>query len=249
MICSSRFFLGITVLSIAAIECLVANGLREYPTGQGTPTSQTRLPDPRYRPALGIWEIDRVASMVAKATGQKIHGKIYVSNQPQAPFASVCGPVFEGKIVINPRAAVEVPPNSWAFVIAHEFAHQIYRFGDANRTDPEQEFKADVIGAGFAIQAGFDLAAHVAWVFMRPDGGEATHGSRHGRAFRLAAQFGISRAEIERHMGRYQAARMFTCQEMPGAPSPRAALRFLTPKEPFRVRSFDAGPFATVIPS
>ncbi|MEI8313130.1 MAG: hypothetical protein WCH98_20465 [Verrucomicrobiota bacterium] len=165
-----------------------------------------RLPDPRYRLPLGIWEIDRVASMVAKATGRKIRGKIYVSDQLQAPFASVCGPVIEGKIVVNPRAAVEVPPNSWAFVIGHEFAHQIYGFGSRSTTDPEQEFRADKIGAGYAIQAGFDLAAHVAWVLLRPDGGDALHGSRHERAFRLAAQFGITRSGIERHMSRHQAA-------------------------------------------
>lgn len=205
MICSTQSFLCITVLSIAAVECFAANDLRDYPAEASTPTFQSRrLPDPRYRPAFGLWEIDRVACMVARATGEQLQGTVHVANDTSAPFASMRGSLEDGEIIINPRAASEVPPNSWAFVIGHEFAHKIHQFGHRHDTDPEQELRADIIGARYAMDAGFDLPAHLAWILMRPDGGSASHGSRHDRAMRTAAHFRITPDEIERQIWRHR---------------------------------------------
>lgn len=206
----SRSLICIAALFIAAAEWLTANDFREFSEETelvGAPSR--RLPDPRYRPPLGIWEIDRVASMVAKATGKHLQGTVQVANETNAPFASMRGTIQGGEIIINPRAAIEVPPNSWAFVIGHEFAHTIHRFGHRHDTDPDQELRADIIGAEYAMNAGFDLPAHLAWILMRPDGGSASHGSRHDRALHLAAHFGISPEEIRTHVQRHH---RFACR-------------------------------------
>lgn len=161
-----------------------------------------RLPDPRYRPPLGVWEIDRVASMVSKASGSKAAGSIVVSEG--SPLASIHGPLEAGEIHINPRAAENIPPNSWAFIIGHEFAHRTHDIGNHGQTSPEEESKADVVGAGYAIKAGFDLSAHIAWTLSRTsDNWSASHGSLHDRANRLGAHYGISREMVTANLHRY----------------------------------------------
>jgi hypothetical protein len=210
MIFPSRLLICIAALSIAAAECLTANDFREYPEEAALPSVQSgRLPDPRYRPAFGLWEINRVASMVARATGERLQGAVYVANDSRAPFASMRATAEGGDIVVNPRAAAEVPPNSWAFVIGHEFAHRIHGFGHRHDTGPEQELRADIIGARYALDAGFDLSAHLAWILMRPDGGSASHGSPHDRALQLAAHYRVSPQEIRMHIHRHQ---RFVCR-------------------------------------
>lgn len=210
MISSSRSLLCVTALSIAASGCLAANDFRDYPAEASVRTFKSqRLPDPRYRPAFGLWEIDRVACMVARATCEQLQGTVNVANDTRAPFASMRGSADGGDILINPRAAVEVPPNTWAFVMGHEFAHRIHGFGYRYDTDPEQELRADIIGAKYAMDAGFDLPAHLAWILMRPDGWSGTHGSRHERAVQLAEHFGVSPEDIRIHFRRYQ---QFACR-------------------------------------
>lgn len=145
--------------------------------------------------------------MVARATGAGAKGEVVASSEPGAPFASIRGPIDAGLITVNPRAAIEVPPNTWAFVIGHEFAHQVHRFGHREATNSELEFKADVIGAEYAIKAGFDLAAHVAWVLSRPANLSVSHGSNHDRALRLAGHFGVPPEEVRRHLDGYRYAR------------------------------------------
>ena len=149
-----------------------------------------RLPDPRYRRPFGVWEIDRVASMVAKATGQRTAGSITVTDQ--VAVAGIGGPLDEGELRINPTAAATIPPNSWAFIIGHEFAHRTHGLSSPNGTDPEMEAEADAIGARYAMNAGFDLAAHIDWTLSHlRDGWSPSHGSTHKRALRLAARYGL----------------------------------------------------------
>ena len=205
MILSFRSLLCSILGAIALFGQLTAEELLANPAlpdRQGN--SQHRLPDPRYRRAFGLWEIDRVASMVVRATGEQLAGAVLVATDARAPFASMRGTIQGGEIIINPRAAAEVPPNSWAFVIGHEFAHAIHQFGHLHDTSPEQELRADIIGAEYAMTAGFDLAAHLAWILMRSDGGSATHGSRHGRALQLAAHFGVTQESIRLHIWRHR---------------------------------------------
>jgi hypothetical protein len=153
--------------------------------------NDARLPDPRYRQPFGVWEIDRVASMVAKATGQRTAGSITVTDQ--VAVAGIGGPLDEGELRINPTAAATIPPNSWAFIIGHEFAHRTHGLSSPNGTDPAMEAEADAIGARYAMAAGFDLAAHIDWTLSHVrDGWSPSHGSTHDRAYRLAARYGLA---------------------------------------------------------
>jgi hypothetical protein len=168
-----------------------------------TKPSPQRLPDPRFRPPFGTWEIDRVASMVAKATGQSVSGTIIVSEE--SPLARIRGPLDGGEIQINPRAAVTIPPNSWAFIIGHEFAHRTNDLGSHGQTNPELEFQADLIGARYAMDAGFDLAAHIAWTLSRTGNRwTPSHGSLHDRAERLGQHYGIPWQAVARRLRGYE---------------------------------------------
>ncbi len=170
----------------------------------GAPVHQpARLPDPRFRPALGVWEIDRVACMVARASGERIRGDIVVAHDGSVPFAGIRGPLDGGQVVIHPRAAREVPPNSWAFIIGHEFAHRILDRAGPMWGSPELESQADILGARYAVAAGFDLAAHIAWTLSRPNGGSPTHGALHQRATVLGRNFGIPPEAVRANLRRY----------------------------------------------
>jgi hypothetical protein len=166
-------------------------------------SSSQRLPDPRFRPAFGDWEIDSVASMVAKTTGHKVSGSIVISEE--SPLARIRGPLDSGEILINPRAAATIPPNSWAFIIGHEFAHRTHELGNHGQTNPELEFQADVVGARYAMDAGFDLAAHIAWTLsLIGNRWSSSHGSLHDRAERLGHHYGISQQAVANMRWRYE---------------------------------------------
>lgn len=162
--------------------------------------SQDDLPDPRYRVPLGLWELDVVASMVARASGFPLRGSIQVAERDDVPLARITGPPGGAVLIVNPRFAKEVPPNSWAFIIGHEFAHQTdaEAQGVHGQSSPAIERRADLVGAEYARAAGFDLAAHLGWAIGLRDEGSETHGSNVGRVMALAKHFHISRHEIDR---------------------------------------------------
>ncbi len=115
----------------------------------------TRLPDPRFRSPLGVWEIDKIASKVGRATGQRVRGRIV--EEENVPFAGIRGPLDGGEIRVNPRMARIAPPNTWAFVIGHELAHRILDQQGKQEPGPNLEVQADILGARFALPAGSDL--------------------------------------------------------------------------------------------
>jgi hypothetical protein len=152
---------------------------------------------------MGIEELDRVASMVARASGSKVRGNIELGPDP-GPICRIRGSAEEGTVQIHPLAAVQVPPNSWAFIFGHEFAHQLGSFGPHGSTTPELELQADIAGAGYARNAGFDLAAHLGWMFSHRNTYSDSHGEWHGRAEATARHFGISSEDIWAKMDRYR---------------------------------------------
>ena len=163
-----------------------------------------KFTDPRFRPPFAVQEINRVASMVARMSGGKAAGSIVVSKA--TPVASIRGPLEECKIRVNPRAVATIPPNSWAFIIGHEVAHFANDIGNHGKTNPEREFRADVVGAQYAMQAGFDLAAHIAWTLSNLSNYScACHGSLHDRAIRLGAHYGIPQEAALANSSRYGA--------------------------------------------
>jgi hypothetical protein len=80
--------------------------------------------------------------------------------------------------------------------MGHEFAHQVSSPRRRGGLNPAEEMRADIAGAEYAVQAGFDVAAHIGWMLTLSNVDSPTHGSWHERALRLAAHFGIEGNEF-----------------------------------------------------
>ncbi|MES2661080.1 MAG: hypothetical protein V4689_20830 [Verrucomicrobiota bacterium] len=168
--------------------------------------SQGRKPDPRYRPPLNFGELREVAGQVAKSTRRAIHWQLEPGANP-GPLARITGGIDDCRIYIHPVAARQVPPNTWAFIIGHEFAHRVENLGTHSQTNPANELKADIAGARYAMAAGYRLEAFLGWVLAQPDQTTDSHGSLHGRVRSVAAHFGIPQRVIQAETKRYPASR------------------------------------------
>lgn len=159
------------------------------------------LPDPRYRGPIELWEVQAVAWKVASASGFPISGYMEIGKNEQAPLLEVRGPSTNNTLVLNPHAVRVVPPNSWAFIFGHMFAHQVDAGsrGRHGKTSPKVEQRADLVGATFARAAGFDLGAHLAWALGTCNQGACVDDASTDRVMALAKHFRISRWTIERH--------------------------------------------------
>ena len=203
MLSSKLTYLGILCPLLLLGSCAHQKGIAPavypaVPTQPGAPRvpDGVRLPDPRYRPPVGLTELERVASVVGSASGNTIRGHI-VTGPETGPLCGIRGNMDDGIIRVHPRAARQIPPNSWAFIFGHEFAHQTQHLGPAGGTTPELELHVDIIGAGYARKAGFDLAAHLGWIMSCRNQYSNSHGDWHQRAQATARHFGISPAEVQ----------------------------------------------------
>ena len=163
---------------------------------------QAGLPDPRYRAPMNFAELQSVAGEVAKASGRKIHWRLELGANP-GPLARITGGIDNCVIHLHPVAARQVPPNTWAFIFGHEFAHRIEKLGEHGQSNPANELKADLAGARYAMAAGYRLEAFLGWVLAQPNQVSTTHGSLHERVRAIAAHFRIPenviKAETKRH--------------------------------------------------
>lgn len=164
-----------------------------------------RYPDPRYRPAMNFSELQVVAGQVARATGRKIRWRLELGKNP-GPLVMIRGGLDDCTIAIHPVAARKVPPNTWAFLFGHEFAHLVANLGTQSQTNPSNELKADIAGARYAMAAGYRIEAFLGWVLTERDQSSDSHGTLHGRVQAIAARFGVRqnviRAEAQRYSGK-----------------------------------------------
>lgn len=89
-----------------------------------------------------------------------------------------------GMIYIHPNRLRTVPLNSWAFILGHELAHQTLRSGGSY----EEELNADVVGAKYAANTGYDPAAYLAWVMRTQGSGAKGRVQAIGNALRVPKQ-------------------------------------------------------------
>lgn len=173
----------------------------------GLPRTQTRQspggrPDPRYRQPLGFAELQAVAGEVAKATGRTIHWRLVLGKNP-GPLVGIRGGLDHCTLTIHPVAARKVPPNTWAFLFGHEFAHLTENLGPPSRTTPAKELKADLAGARYAMAAGYRLESFLGWVLTEPQQSSGSHGSLSLRVKSIAARFGIPQSAVQAQAKRY----------------------------------------------
>lgn len=158
--------------------------------------SRTGRPDPRYRPPQNFAELQTVAGEVAKASGRKVRWRLVHGANP-GPLVTIRGNVNDCTIYIHPVAARKVPPNTWAFIFGHEFAHLLENLGTHSQTSPANELKADIAGARYAMAAGYRIEAFLGWVLTEPNQQTHTHGALHKRVQSIAAHFRIPQSAIQ----------------------------------------------------
>jgi hypothetical protein len=170
---------------------------------------QAGRPDPRYRPPTGFSELEAVAGEVARATGRDIGWKLQ-RGSPQGPLVTIRGNLDRCTITLHPVAARKIPPNTWAFLFGHEFAHLVEELGTHSATTPANELQADIAGARYAMAAGYRVEAFLGWVLTEPNQQSQSHGSLHQRVEASATHYGIPRSVVQAEAGRaskYRAAR------------------------------------------
>lgn len=165
-----------------------------------------QLPDPRFRRPLGLNELQNIANMLAAKNGLQARFTVVVDPSDLVPVARCSGSPTGHLITVNPTAVRDFPPNTWAFIIGHEMAHAMdarARHGQG-RSFKEVEWIADEIGATYAVRAGFQLDAHLGWVFSRPNRGSENYGSEHERAQNLFRRFRSDKVTIQHFQERYR---------------------------------------------
>lgn len=106
-------------------------------------------------------------------------------------------------IYVHPVAARQVPPNTWAFLFGHEYAHLLEDLGDPSDTTPAKELRADIAGARYAMAAGYRLDSFLGWVLTEPDAASDSHGSLRKRVQAIATHFGIPQSAVQAQARRY----------------------------------------------
>lgn len=197
--------------SCAVTPRLAPHGSQAFPARSkprpNAPPSQPRQTragraDSRYRPATSFSELQAVAGAVAKTSGRDIRWRLALGSDP-GPLAKIRGGLDDCTIFLHPVAARTVPPNTWAFIFGHEFAHRVEGLGNHSQTSPSNELKADIAGARYAMAAGYRLEAFLGWVLAEPNQTSATHGSLRERVRAIAAHFGIPQNVIQAEAQRY----------------------------------------------
>lgn len=155
---------------------------------------------------MNFSELQTVAREVAKSTGRKIHWKLKLGPNP-GPLARIRGGMDDCTIYIHPIAARKVPPNTWAFILGHEFAHLVENLGAHGQAKPSNELKADIAGARYAMAAGYRIEAFLGWVLTEPNQSTNSHGVLHNRVRSIAAHFRIPKNVIQAEAKRYSTYR------------------------------------------
>jgi hypothetical protein len=163
---------------------------------------KAQYPDPRYRPPVHFSELQSVARQVAKATGRDIHWQLALGADP-GPLATIRGGLDDCTILIHPVAARKLPPNTWAFIFGHEFAHLADNLGNHSQDNPANELKADIAGARYAMAAGYRIESFLGWVLTEPHQETKSHGSLHDRVHSIAAHFNVPPSAIHAQKQRY----------------------------------------------
>ena len=204
-----------TVIAVLILSMCVMPPLSAQPGARNQPKrsapapaarSKALLPDPRYRPPANFQELRTVAGRVAKATGRTIDWRLAHGKNP-GPLATISGGINDCTVYIHPLAARRVPPNTWAFIIGHEFAHRVENLANHSLNNPANELKADIAGSRYAMAAGYRVEAFLGWVLTEPNQTSASHGSLHKRVQGIAAHFRIPQSVIRAEAKRYAAYR------------------------------------------
>lgn len=140
---------------------------------------------------------------MAQGTGREINWHLIHGANP-GPLASIRGDLKNCTISIHPIASRKLPPNTWAFIFGHEFAHLVDNLGNHSEDNPANELKADIAGARYAMAAGYRIESFLGWVLTEPNQTTKSHGSLRGRVHSIAAHFRVPLNVIRAQEQRYK---------------------------------------------
>lgn len=197
-------------LNWCAIAVIVASPVLAKPpmASPGSPrppvsqTSRTGYPDPRYRAPVNFAELQAVANQVAKASNRTSKWQLALGKDP-GPLARIVVKPDQSTIYLHPVAAKVLPPNTWAFIFGHEFAHDIKGLEYRGPDNPDIELQADIAGARYAMAAGYRIEAFLGWVLTEPNTRSESHGSLHDRVWLIAEHFRIPKNVIRAEAKKY----------------------------------------------
>ena len=150
----------------------------------------------------GFSELKAVARQVAESTGREIHWRLALGTDP-GPLAIIRGGLNDCTIFIHPVASRKLPPNTWAFIFGHEFAHLIDNLGNHSQDNPTTELKADIAGARYAMAAGYRIESFLGWVLTEPNQESKSHGTLRDRVHSIATHFNVPLNAIHAQEQRY----------------------------------------------
>lgn len=128
--------------------------------------------------------LEKIAMKLLRKNDIRLQGLILVDPERSGGVAGIAFRGNEAVIFVHPVAMTKIPTNTWAFILGHELAHQQRNTGN--------EAVADVVGAQYAIRAGYDLKSYVEWIYQFPNVKSRPHGYFHDRARRLEKHYGIT---------------------------------------------------------
>jgi len=147
---------------------------------------------PGGQPLLHLEELGDIAERLLQQNNLPLRVTIVIDEIPAAALARISGPPENATVTVQAWAVSRFSANTWAFVIGHEFAHRTDPRATRapGRTHEDVEIAAEIIGARYAIRAGFDLDAHLNQLFHGPDGRGRAQGFTLQKAIALRKAFG-----------------------------------------------------------
>ncbi len=130
-------------------------------------------------------------------------GSVLQRGSARGTWITIRGTLENCTITLHPVAALKVPPNSWAFLFGHGFAHLVEALGTHSATNAANERRADIAGARHAMAAGYRLESFLGWVLTEPDKHTDSHGSLHQRVKAISAHFCVPPSAVQAQAQRY----------------------------------------------
>lgn len=136
-------------------------------------------------------QVDQIASHILTVNRINLRGEIRADAYRASGFAATFGNANYSIIYVDPYKLRTLSPNTWAFIVSHELAHQYLRHSPLSQSIAN-ELEADRVGAYWAWQAGYNVNAYLDYMATEPDICTPTHGCWHDRIRNIMAMFGLA---------------------------------------------------------
>lgn len=191
---------NLLLFPVVAVLAIGATALA--PAMSQVPTPHVAEAPGALAPTVTLQRLDELANELLSAGGHSFEGTIVGDAVQSGGAAAIRYQGSQSVVFVNPQLLSSWSLNTWAFVIGHEFGHQVTRLGGT----PHGESSADVVGGRLAVGAGYDAAGYVRHLLGMANSCSPTHGCWHSRARTLAQALGVAVEFPDGHTGHRPAA-------------------------------------------